>query len=174
MTAPALDVRYVARSLPDADADFAFLTSEVTWIERMRARKTASFGLPYDYSGQKYETCPMPPTIVAIAELAAELAGHPFDNCLCNRYESGRSTMGFHRDSYDGLVASSQIAIASFGATRSLVFRSNDRLHRSEIALEHGSILLMSPGTQQAWTHAVLRDPAAGLRISATFRLIAT
>lgn len=80
--------------------------------------------------------------------------------------------MGFHADSYVGLVAGSRIAIASLGAARALVFRSRDKQHHREVVLEHGSILLMTEATQLAWTHAIPRAPAAGLRISATFRQI--
>ena len=164
VTTPALDILYVADALPTADAALAYLRAEV-------ARQTASFGSPYNYSNQQYPACAMPPIIAAIGDRAATLAGHPFNNCLCNRYENGSNTMGFHSDSYDGLVASSRIAIASFGASRKLVFRSIDKLHRGELVLEHGSILLMTRATQLAWTHAILRDATADRRISATFRL---
>lgn len=167
-----LDIQYFADALPSADADLAYLTSDVTWLSEMRARQTASFGLPYNYSGHEYPACSMPPRIAAMSDLAAVLAGHPFNNCLCNRYESGANTMGFHSDSYEGLAAGSRIAIASFGAPRTLVFRSMDKLQRAEVVLEHGSLLLMSRTTQEGWQHAVPRDPTAGLRISVTFRLL--
>lgn len=168
MTLP--EHRYVANALPDADDALSCVTHEIRWIETMRARMTASFGLPYDYSGQTYPACPMPPLIASIAARAAERAAHPFNNCLCNRYETGLNTMGFHRDSYEGLVPSSFIAIVSLGATRTLVFRSNDRACVVKVPLEHGSILLMTEMTQRAWQHAVKREPDAGLRISLTFR----
>lgn len=173
MTAPLLDIQYLPAAIATADADLAYLTSEVAWRTTMRARKTASFGAPYNYSGQQYPACEMPPVMAAIAEVARVLAGHPFNNCLCNLYETGANTMGFHADSYDGLVPRSHIAIASFGATRTLVFRSVDKQHREAIALEHGSILLMAEAVQVGWRHAVLRDPTAKRRISATFRLLA-
>ena len=174
MTAPALDLRYIPHALPDADAALAYLVDEVAWLDRMRARQTASFGLPYDYSGQHYDACAMPPVISAIAERAAELAGHAFNNCLCNRYETGANTMGYHHDSYEGLVAASTIAIASFGATRTLVFRSVDQQHRAAQILEHGSLLVMGPTSQRTWMHAVQRSPGAGRRISVTFRQLVT
>ena len=173
MTAPVLDIQYVPDAVPTADADLAHLTTEVAWISRMHARKTASFGAPYDYSGQVYPAYEMPPVIAAIALRAAALGGHTFNNCLCNLYETGANTMGFHSDSYEGLVPESRIAIASFGAARTIVFRSADKLHRHELVLAHGSILLMTRATQDAWRHAILREPAAGLRVSATFRSIA-
>jgi len=165
-----LAIRYIPDALPDAAAAFMYLTREVSWREAMRARATASFGAPYNYSGQRYPACPMPAQIAAIAARAAELAGHPFDNCLCNRYDTGENTMGFHADSYDGLVPSSVIAIASFGAPRELLFRTRDKRHHRAILLAHGSILLMGRATQDDWLHAIPRAPGAGLRISATFR----
>jgi alkylated DNA repair dioxygenase AlkB len=170
VTAP--EIRYIANALPDADDALSFVTREVRWIETMRARKTASYGLPYNYSGQTYPACEMPPVIASISARAAELAAHPFNNCLCNLYETGHNTMGFHYDSYEGLVPSSLIAIASLGATRTLVFRSNDRARIVEAPLEHGSILLMHETTQREWQHAVKREPDAGLRASLTFRRI--
>lgn len=170
MTVPPLDIRYVPDVLPDADADLAFLLTEVDWDDSMRARQTASFGLPYNYSDRRYDPTPMPPRIAAIANRAAEHAGHPFNNCLANRYETGDSTMGFHQDSYAGLVPDSAVAIVSLGAKRRLTFRSIDRTHRIEIALEHGSLLLMTSATQRHWTHAVPRTRGAGRRFSITFR----
>lgn len=170
MFSPALDVHYFPAALPDADAVLDYLTTQITWLDRMAARRTASFGLPYDYSGQRYDPVPMPPPIAAMAARAANLAGHPFNNCLCNLYETGLQTMGFHQDSYDGLVPKSQIAIVSLGATRVLHFRSLDLRHRVVRVLEHGSLLLMNHTVQLGWKHAVPRDRSAGLRISATFR----
>ncbi|GAB3829784.1 alpha-ketoglutarate-dependent dioxygenase AlkB [Dactylosporangium cerinum] len=173
MTAPPLDVRHIAAALPDPDADLAFLLAEVDWDDRIRARRTASFGTPYNYSGHHYDPAPMPPRIAAIAAIAATHAGHHYDNCLANRYDTGEHTMGFHRDSYEGLVPDSAVAIVSLGATRTLVFRGEDRAHRAEIVLEHGSLLLMTAETQRHWTHAVPRAAGVGLRCSLTFRRFA-
>lgn len=170
MTAPVPDVRYLPDAVPDADLLLRRLQREIMWDRRMHARRTASFGTPYNYSGQSYDVLPMPRLIAEIASRATAYAGHPFDNCLANLYETGRNTMGFHRDSYDELEPASLIAIASFGATRALVFRSADRQHREAFRLAHGSILLMTEHTQRDWQHAVPRDDTAGLRISLTFR----
>lgn len=170
MAAPVLDVRHFSGAFAGADEALAWLVAEVAWEERMVARKTASFGVPYDYSGQRYEAREMPQVIAAMAARGAELAGHPFTNCLCNLYQGGKQTMGFHQDSYDSLVDGSWIAIVSLGATRTLRFRSLDQQHHEAFALEHGSILLMNETTQRGWKHAVVKEAGAGLRISATFR----
>ena len=164
------NVRYLAHAILDPDAALAGLEVEIQWVRTMRARATASFGQPYNYSGQTYAPAEMTPTVAAIAEVAAARAGHPFNNCLCNLYETGSNTMGFHRDSYDALEPGSWIAIASLGATRSLMFRNHERGRRVCFALEHGSLLLMDEMTQVAWEHAVPKAPGAGRRISLTFR----
>jgi alkylated DNA repair dioxygenase AlkB len=174
VTARAPELRYTTDVIADADLCFARLTDDIAWDDRMRARRTASFGQPYNYSGQVYAAAPIPPIVTAIERQAAVLAGHPFDNCLLNLYETGHNTMGFHHDSYDGLVETSWIAIASLGAARPIVFRSLDRRAHHQLVLEHGSILLMNRATQLAWTHGVPRAPAAGRRISMTFRHFAS
>lgn len=173
MVPPPLDISHHAGALadPDADAVLAFMLADVAWDERMRARRTASFGVPYNYAGQRYDTVPMPPQITAIADCARAHSGHAFNNCLANLYETGDNTMGFHQDSYDGLDPGSTVAIFSLGAARRLVFRSLDRNHRTELILEHGSLLLMTAMTQRGWAHAVPRSPTPGCRISLTFRL---
>jgi alkylated DNA repair dioxygenase AlkB len=168
------DLRYLPDAIPDADRCFARLVDEVEWSDRMRARRTASFGRPYNYSGQVYAAAPMPPLIAAIAERAGRAAGHGFDNCLLNFYATGDHTMGFHHDAYDGLVDTSWIAIVSLGAARPIVFRSVDRTALHQLTLAPGSILLMNQATQAAWAHAIPRAAAAGPRISATFRQFAT
>ncbi|WP_161501056.1 alpha-ketoglutarate-dependent dioxygenase AlkB [Embleya scabrispora] len=170
MTPPPLDIRHHPALLPDPDADLALVLTEVIWNDDMRARRTASFGIPYDYSGRRHDTAPMPAPIAAIAARAGTFAGHLFDNCLANLYETGDNTMGFHRDSYDGLAPGSAIAIVSLGATRRLLFRSLDRNHHHELALTHGSLLLMTATTQRGWTHAIPSEPSAGRRVSLTFR----
>lgn len=167
---PPLDLRHLPAALPDPDTDLAHVMDKVTWDERMRARRTASFGVPYNYAGQRYAAAQMPAPIATIAALCGKHAGHPFNNCLANLYETGQNTMGFHQDSYDGLVPHSSIAIVSLGAARRLVFRSLDRDHHHELTLEHGSLLLMTALTQRGWSHAVPRDETAGRRVSLTFR----
>ncbi|SDJ06231.1 hypothetical protein [Nonomuraea jiangxiensis] len=80
MSEPPLDITHLTTVLPDGDADLTFLLTEMAWDDRMRARRTASFGVPYNYSGQRYDSVDMPPRIAAIADRAARCAGHPFNN----------------------------------------------------------------------------------------------
>jgi alkylated DNA repair dioxygenase AlkB len=170
-TVIAPSVRYLPHVVADPDVAFSRLVAEVAWRDSMRARRTASFGRPYNYSGQSYPAAPMHEVVRSIADVASELAGHPFDNCLCNLYETGNNTMGFHTDSYAELEPDSSIAIVSLGAPRTLLFRAIDR-RTTHVAytLEHGSMLMIDRATQERWQHAVPRSRGVGPRISLTFR----
>lgn len=163
--------------LTDGDALFAQLAEGVVWDERMRARKTASFGTAYNYSGITYGAVPMHPLLVPIVEkLEARLGFRP-NNCLLNFYESGESTMGFHSDSTDELMPGTGVAIVSLGTERSITFQSKqDKQIQHSYPLKSGSLLYMSAEIQHAWKHAILKqDSVSGGRISLTFRqLVAT
>ena len=155
------------------DALLAWLRCVVTWDERMKARKTASFGVAYNYSQMHYAASPMPAELEALcALLALELGFHP-NNCLINCYPDGDASMGFHSDILDGLAPATGVAIISVGSTRAIMFRSK-ALRSAEFAydLPSGSLLYMSQQIQHDWVHAIPKSATAGERISLTFRSI--
>ncbi|MGJ7528898.1 alpha-ketoglutarate-dependent dioxygenase AlkB family protein [Variovorax sp. GB1P17] len=164
-----LDPAFVA----SPDSLLEWLGAAVTWDERMRARKTASFGVPYDYSQIAYQAVPMPAELeILCAGIEAELGFRP-DNCLLNLYPDGASSMGFHSDDITALVPGTGVAIVSVGATRSIAYRSKtDSSLRFEYPLPHGSLLYMSDAVQQDWLHAIPKAEGVGERISLTFRAI--
>ncbi|WP_240652310.1 alpha-ketoglutarate-dependent dioxygenase AlkB [Variovorax gossypii] len=139
----------------------------------MRARKTASFGVPYDYSQIAYEAVPIPLELeVLCGKLEAELGFRP-NNCLLNLYANGASSMRFHSDDSTALAPGTGVAIVSVGATRSIAYRSKaDSSLRFDYPLPHGSLLYMSDAVQQDWLHAIPKAESAGERISLTFRAI--
>lgn len=112
---------YLAAS--DASTLFHALTTQITWDERMKSRKTACFGQTYDDSGIAYEEVPMHPLLMPLChELTATLGFAP-PNCLLNYCENGRSSMGFHSDATHNLAEGTGVAILSLGAERVLTFR---------------------------------------------------
>jgi alkylated DNA repair dioxygenase AlkB len=155
------------------DTLFTWLKASVTWDERMKARKTASFGVTYNYSQISYEPVPMPPELAAVgAGIARELGFQP-NNCLLNCYPDGHSSMGFHSDSSEALSPGTGVAIVSLGSVRSIVYRSkSDKAIEFEYALPHGSLLYMSQQIQEDWLHAIPKAAGVGERISLTFRSI--
>lgn len=149
------------------------LLAEVDWDERMRARKTATFGTPYNYSGLTYDEAPMHPRLVPVVDRLEQRLGFRPNNCLLNYYPDGESTMGFHSDSEVELVPGTGVTIVSLGAERNITFRRRqDKEGGCSYPLTGGSLLYMPPGLQQEWKHAILQQEGVGGRISLTFRRI--
>lgn len=169
-------VRLVPNLWP-AHADlFERLAAGVEWDERIRARKSMSFGLPYNYSGIEWPAVPFPAEVAELLDPVARAAGFVPNNCLANFYPDGTSTMGFHSDSTAELEPGTGIAVLSLGAERAITFRGADDKRLTEsYPLAPGSLLVMCPEMQGAWQHAILADPACARgRISLTFRRIRT
>lgn len=171
MQAPAIYLK--PDFLQTAEQLFLHLKSTVTWDDRMRARKTASFGVSYDYSQITYPATSMPDVLQEICQmLEAELGFMP-NNCLLNFYADGSSSMGFHSDAIDELASGTGVAIISLGCLRHIVYRSKtDRAQEFSYPLAAGTLLYMSGEIQQAWLHAIPKEEGAGERISLTFRKI--
>jgi alkylated DNA repair dioxygenase AlkB len=152
---------------------FSFLLRTVRWDDRMRARKTASFGVAYDYSQIAYAPTAMPEALQKVcAQLQEELNFFP-NNCLLNYYENGDDSMGFHSDSSEALEPGTGVAIVSLGSVRSIVFRNKrDRSVEHAYPLPSGSLLYMTEDLQGDWLHAIPKASGVGERISLTFRAI--
>ena len=104
--------------------------------------------------------------------LHAEL-GLFFNGVLANRYCDGSEYMGWHSDDERDLGDEPVIASLSFGAERRFLMRHRSRgdLETFELALEHGSLLLMGGETQRHWKHRL--PPMARCRaerVNLTFR----
>ncbi len=149
------------------------LCDRIQWDERMSARKTACFGLSYNYSGVSYENKPMHQLLQPLCTQLAETLGFEPNSCLINYYIDGRSKMGFHSDEIDNLEDGTKIIIISLGTERKLSFRSKaDYTQRRSYQLPPGSLLYMSQHTQEFWSHAIKRANVPDGRISLTFRRI--
>ncbi len=150
---------------------FRALVRDIDWEQSMQARKTASFGVPYDYPGMTYEACPLPPLLETLATQVATRVGWEPNNCLLNYYPQRRSSMGMHADDIERLEEGTGVAIVSLGASRMMVFERIDDSYMWGRDLRPGSLLVMDLDTQRTWRHAVPPRPL-GPRISVTFRRI--
>jgi alkylated DNA repair dioxygenase AlkB len=149
------------------------LCTQIEWDERISARKTACYGLSYNYSGLVYEDKPMHDLLVPICSQIEQTLGFEPNSCLINYYEDGRSKMGFHSDEIDNLEPGTEIIIISLGVERKLSFRSKANYEdRCYYLLPHGSMLHMSQCTQEYWSHAIKRATVTAGRISLTLRRI--
>lgn len=99
--------------------------------------------------------------------------GCEFDSVLANRYREGREYMGWHSDNEAALGARPVIASLSLGATRRFVLKRRQGAPKIELALAHGSLLVMAGETQANYRHALPRTARpVGERINLTFRRI--
>lgn len=174
MSVPPHGCRVIPGFLPDHQGLLERLVAEVGWTGHMRSRRTASMGVPYNYSGASYPVMPWHPAVRALAEQIAPVAGFQPTNCLLNYYPTGWHRMRFHADDASILAPGTGIAILSLGVTRDLRLRCSEGegFRYEDLPLPGGSLLLMSAGMQEHWRHAVRRAETDRPRISLSFRQI--
>ncbi len=167
----APDVRITDGFLPEHAALFELLRKSICWEESMAVRKTASFGVPYNYAQLSYPAVPMHAALLPVAAKLSAQLGIEFNNCLLNFYESGENTMGFHADDTTGLQAHTGVAIISLGSARKITYRSKlIPTIRHAFNLAPGSLLYMDSAVQETWVHAIRKQRDVGARISLTWR----
>jgi alkylated DNA repair dioxygenase AlkB len=155
----------------DHEALFKSLIESVAWDDRMAARRTASFGRPYNYSQINYPETPIPFDLLPLLARLNSRLHVQFNNCLLNYYETGDNTMGFHSDDTAGLVPGTGVAIISLGSIRDITYRSkNAPAVKKSYPLNPGTLLYMDDRVQEHWLHAIKRQKDAGPRISLTWR----
>ncbi|MEO1053066.1 MAG: alpha-ketoglutarate-dependent dioxygenase AlkB [Bacteroidota bacterium] len=152
---------------------FLDLRASIDWDERMTARKTASYGVAYNYSQMSYPFHPMLPGLASMSKKIDETIGFEPNNCLINYYMNGLSKMGFHSDQTDILAPDTGVAIISLGETRVLRFRNiADKTIVHDYPLPSGSLIYMTQEVQSEWQHAIPKDDTVNGRMSLTFRKI--
>jgi alkylated DNA repair dioxygenase AlkB len=175
-----------------SDAFLAELTTELAWQQDeitmfgkkiLEPRLTAWYGDAgkiYTYSGKTQTPLTWQAGLLTIKENAEKaIAEHlktavRFNSVLCNYYRNGQDSMGFHADNEKELGKNPTIASVNFGETRRFIFRRRDDKNvKYELALNHGSLLVMSGAMQHYWVHAVPKEPKRTKpRINLTFRHI--
>jgi alkylated DNA repair dioxygenase AlkB len=170
----------------EADATLAALTVEVAWEQgavrffgesRLEPRLTAWYGdADYTYSGRTLRARPWPPLVAELRMRVEHAVGHAFNGVLLNRYRDGRDSMGFHADAEPELGRNPVVASLSLGVTRRFVLKPTRRAGAAggmELALGHGSLLVMGGTCQHTFRHGVPREPAVvGERLNLTFRRV--
>ena len=149
------------------------LKNIVVWDERLKARKTASYGVAYNYSGMTYPPTEMLPELVPVCQQIHQVVGFTPNNCLLNYYPDGQSSMGYHSDTSEELKEGTGVCIISLGASRFISYRSKkDRAIEHKYLLNSGDFLYMDDRVQENWLHAIPKQDEAGERISLTLRQI--
>ncbi|TWV98769.1 alpha-ketoglutarate-dependent dioxygenase AlkB [Chitinophaga pinensis] len=166
-------ITFISDFVADPEALFTSLRDNVLWDERMTARKTASYGVAYNYSQISYPFQAFTPGLQELVAAIGSTLGFTPNNCLINYYPDGKSKMGYHADQTDILEAGTGIAIVSVGEMRTLRFKNiKDPTELIDFPLNAGSLIYMTQAVQDEWLHAVPAADTGHGRMSLTFRSI--
>ena len=136
-------------------------------------REEALFGddLRYEYRGALIKAEPWPNFLREARDRIQAVCGLRFNFAVGNRYLTGKDSIGWHSDSFPQIGARPAVASLSLGSTRRFKLRHKTTGEVVNYELESGSLLLMLPGCQEEWEHAVLKTSRpVGERINWTFR----
>lgn len=181
-------VHYQADFLPPAQADDYLhrLIGELPWEQhhiRLFGRRQAEprltvwygrGGIPYRYSGSTRQSVKNSKILNDLIDLLNRRLAADFNGVLVNYYRHGQDSMGWHADDEPELGADPLIASVSLGGVRRFSLRARGATRtRCTLALEHGSLLLMSGDCQQRWQHALPKTrQAVAPRVNLSFRRI--
>ncbi|MBC8041942.1 MAG: alpha-ketoglutarate-dependent dioxygenase AlkB [Rhizobacter sp.] len=128
-------------------------------------------GLRYQYRGKKIEANPWPDFLLTARDRIHALSGYLFNFAVGNRYRTGKDSIGWHSDDFPQIGKRPAIASLSLGSTRLFKLRHKESGQTVDYHLESGSLLIMLPGCQEDWIHAVPKTARpVGERINWTFR----
>lgn len=131
-------------------------------------------GKTYRYSNIAMQPRPWTDALTTIRERVERECEQGFNSVLLNLYRDGRDGVAWHADDEPELGREPVIASVSFGATRRFQLRhKRDRTLQHELALAHGSLVVMRGATQAHCLHQVPKTSRpVGPRINLTFRSI--
>ena len=130
--------------------------------------------LRYTYSGKTLITDPWTPYCLKIRKKLLGLTGVEFNSVLINYYRDGKDSMGMHSDNEPELGKDPVIASISFGADRSIIFKSRKELNLQPFSVSQpsASLLIMAGKTQKYWQHGISKSKTQKPRLNLTFRKI--
>lgn len=130
-------------------------------------------GIRYSYSNNLLQTREWTPLLSEIRERIERELNCRFNSVLVNLYRDGQDYVGWHADDERELGESPTIASLTLGATRTFAWQHKDSREEGSMALESGTLLVMRPGFQHHWFHAIPRDESVREgRINLTFRRV--
>lgn len=143
----------------------------------LQPRLTALYGndgKPYGYSNIVMQPHAWSPLIMFIKNEIETVVSQNFTTVLLNQYRDGRDSNGWHADNEKELGKNPVIASVSFGGERNFQLKHNTLAGvKTNIILEHGSLLVMQGTTQHFWKHQIPKTAKTVLpRVNLTFRVI--
>jgi alkylated DNA repair dioxygenase AlkB len=127
----------------------------------------------YRYASLLITPLPWPPMLALLRERLRLELGIKTNGVLVNYYQNGQDTVGWHSDDEAEICQHSAIASISLGATRDFMIRHKRSQETFTLALSSGDLLIMQPGMQQTWQHALpRRAKVTQFRLNLTFRML--
>ena len=136
-------------------------------------REESLFGddFNYSYRGVKIKAEPWPNFLLEARNRIQTLSGFNFNFAVGNRYMNGKDSIGWHSDDFPQIGKRPAIASLSLGSTRRFKLKHKQTGKTVDYELESGSLLIMLPGCQDDWLHAVPKTTIeVEERINWTFR----
>lgn len=169
-------IRYVPGFVDPTTADrwFAGLFHAVDWRDMQRPMYDRVVDVPRRIASYPLDTPQLPAALAEAAVRVREALGHPFDRVGLNLYRDGRDSVAMHNDRLHELAPGHPIALVSLGDVREMLLRPKPgvRGRALRIALEPGSLLVMSHASQATHDHGIPKTAdAVGARISLAFRV---
>jgi alkylated DNA repair dioxygenase AlkB len=127
----------------------------------------------YRYASLLITPVPWPSMLAQLRERLLLELGINSNGVLVNYYENGQDTVGWHSDDEAEICKHSAIASISLGATRDFMIRHKRSQETFTLPLASGDLLIMQPGMQQTWQHALpRRAKVTQFRVNLTFRML--
>lgn len=185
---PDLEIIYYPNffKIEEADKIYAILKKDIIWQQDdikvfgkiyAQPRLTALYGNEgklYTYSNITMQPHPWNGFLQKIRTQVENISDSKFTTVLLNYYRDGKDSIGWHADNEKELGVNPIIASVSFGADRMFQLKHNTiKKQKTNMVLEHGSLLLMKGSTQHFWKHQIPKTTKLIVsRINLTFRLI--
>jgi alkylated DNA repair dioxygenase AlkB len=149
--------------------------SNVEWSSHRRMMYDREVAVPRLLAGYRYGADTLPEPIGDAFDLVQRLVGASFNSVGLNLYRNGSDSVAFHNDKTEHLVVGAPIAILSLGQTRRMLIREKNEKRRSvSLALEAGSLLVMSYARKFSHDHGIPKErEEIGPRVSLAFRNVA-
>lgn len=127
----------------------------------------------YNYTGRVNEALPLMEILIPLLKWSQKTIDPKLNGVLINWYDGELGHyIGKHRDSIVNLNPNSPIVTISFGSDRIFRLRpyKSDAKAYFDIAVAHGSCIIMPYKTNRNYTHEIVKQKTEGKRISVTIR----
>ncbi len=134
-----------------------------------------AYGHDYHFSGKASKAKPVPNILMPYLDWARRNIDHRLNGMLLNWYDADFGHyIGAHRDSEQGLIATSNIIMISLGEKRITRFRPVKGRGYYDVEVDNGGVVVMNLTTNQHYKHEVPKFKRYnGRRISITLRSFA-